>query len=111
MQLEAETTGDIRLVRVMDDRIDAASAIEFKEAMRSLTQGPEPRVVLDLVNVAFIDSSGLGAVVAAMKVLKPDRNLELARLSPTVAKVFHLTRMDTVFAIHEQVPTGLRQAG
>jgi len=59
------------------------------------------RVVLDVAMVEFLDSSGLGAVVAAMKQLGVDRKLELAGLTPTVEKVFRLTRMDTVFTIHE----------
>jgi anti-sigma B factor antagonist len=95
----------------MQDRIDAAGAIQFKDKMRELTQSPAPRVVLDMSRVAFLDSSGLGAVVAVLKALGPDRKLELSGLSATVQKVFRLTRMDSVFTIHDQVPDGLRHAG
>lgn len=95
----------------MEDRIDAAGAIQFKDRMRELTIGTTGRVILDLSRVAFLDSSGLGAVVAVMKLLGPDRKLELAGLTPTVEKVFRLTRMDTVFTIHPHVPAGLRNAG
>lgn len=111
MELLAEQRGDLLVVSVLQDRIDAASAIQFKDKMRDLTRDVLSRVVLDLSRVAFLDSSGLGAVVAAMKALGPDRKLELAALTPTVQKVFRLTRMDTVFVIHEQTPAGLRQAG
>jgi anti-sigma B factor antagonist len=52
----------------------------------------------------------LGAVVGVMKLLGPDRKLDLFGLTPTVAKVFRLTRMDTVFTIHSTMPGGLRQA-
>ena len=51
--------------------------------------------------VDSIDSSGLGAIVATMKQLGPDRKLELAELSNKVRTVFRLTRMDAVMAIHE----------
>ena len=54
---------------------------------------------------------GWGAVVAAMKALGPGRKLELAALTPTVEKVFRLTRMDTVFTIHKSLPEGMRHAG
>ena len=93
------------------DRIDAATAIRFKDGIRELTQATSGRVVLDLSQVAFLDISGLGAVVAAMKALGPDRPLELSGLTPTVQKVFRLTRMDSVFIIHASMPDGLRQAG
>lgn len=108
MDLTAESAGEVRVIRVASARIDAAVAIEFKERMRALTDGPWPTVLLDLGEVEFLDSSGLGAVVAVMKHLGPARKLELAGLRPLVAKVFRLTRMDSVFTIHPQVPEALR---
>lgn len=107
MDLKTETQEDLLIVRAMEDRIDAVGAIEFKEQMRAICQNTQPRVMLDLSRVGFLDSSGLGAVVAVMKLLAPTRRLELAALTPNVAKVFRLTRMDTVFTIHDSVPDGL----
>ena len=110
MELVAETRGDLLVVRAMENRIDAAGAIQFKDRMREITQHPAPRVLLDLSRVLFLDSSGLGAVVAVMKALGPDRRLELACLTPTVEKVLRLTRMDTVFIIHLVLPGGSHDA-
>ncbi len=110
MELVAEQRGEILVVRAMQDRIDAAGAVQFKDRMRELTQADNPRVVLDMSRVAFLDSSGLGAVVAVMKALGPERKLELSGLTATVQKVFRLTRMDSVFIIHDQLPDGMRNA-
>lgn len=101
MQLTAEQFPDATVITVLESRIDAAGAIAFKDRMRELVDGGPDRVVLDLSDVDFVDSSGLGAIVAAMKLLAPDHRLELAALSATVQKVFRLTRMDSVFIIHE----------
>ncbi|MGY6410941.1 MAG: STAS domain-containing protein [Alkalilacustris sp.] len=109
MELTAQAQGDALVVRVEEARIDAAVAIAFKEAMREVTSGPQPRVVLDLGRVTFLDSSGLGAVVSVMKHLGAGRRLELAALTPNVAKVFRLTRMDGVFTIHGAVPDAASQ--
>lgn len=114
MQIATETTSAGQIVRVLESRIDAAVAIRFKEDMRDVTAGGSGPVVLDLSKVEFLDSSGLGAVVAVMKLLAPDRKLELAGLTPTVAKVFRLTRMDGVFTIHTTpplAPDALRSVG
>jgi anti-sigma B factor antagonist len=111
MNLQSERRGEIIVITAMDDRIDAAGAIQFKEKMRELVAEPSERVVLDMSNVGFLDSSGLGAVVAVMKALGPVRRLELSGLTPTVEKVFRLTRMDSVFIIHKTLPEGLRHAG
>jgi len=113
MNLAVERRGGALVVRVHEARIDAAVAVAFKEAMRGATAGAEPRVVLDLADVGFLDSSGLGAVVSVMKHLGAGRRLELAALTPAVEKVFRLTRMDRVFVIHPAVPdaAALRHAG
>ncbi len=111
MKLTSELQADILIIKVLEGRIDASSAIQFKDRMRELTQTPSPRVALDLSQVGFIDSSGLGAVVAVLKALGPARKLELAGLTPTVQKVFRLTRMDSVFTIHDDLPLDLRHAG
>ena len=100
MQIETQRAGDLLRVTVLSERIDAASAIRFKDRMREITDGGPDRVLLDLGQVDFIDSSGLGAVVSSMKQLGPGRRLELAGLRPKVEKVFRLTRMDSVFLIH-----------
>ena len=110
MKMISETMGDMLVVHVDEARIDAAGAIQFKERMREVMQDLAPRVVVDLSRVGFLDSSGLGAVVAVMKLLGPARKLELAGLTPTVEKVFRLTRMDSVFTIHAAVPSVLRDA-
>ncbi len=107
MQLTAKHHPDATIITVKEPRIDAAAAIAFKDRMRDLTGDAAARVVLDLKQVDFIDSSGLGAIVAVMKLLAPDRQLELAAFSPTVAKVFRLTRMDSVFVIHDCAGTAV----
>lgn len=99
MELSTTTEDHLRIVSVTNDRIDAAVAIEFKDAMRAETDGGPKTVILDLSKVNFIDSSGLGAIVASMKHMGQDRTLALAGLTPTVDKVFRLTRMDSVFSL------------
>lgn len=101
MELTVETIPAATIIRVNASRIDAPTALQFKENMRSLTSRGSGVFILDLEQVDFIDSSGLGAVVASMKQLLPGQTLELAALQPIVEKVFRLTRMDTIFTIHE----------
>lgn len=113
MNLTSEAGPAGLIVRVMEERIDAAVAIRFKDRMRELAAGGEGPVILDLSRVGFVDSSGLGAIVAAMKLLAPLRRLDLAALTPNVARVFRLTRMDEVFCILPEAPgpAGIRAAG
>jgi len=111
VQIRSNHTAAGLVLSVDENRIDAAVAIEFKEAVRAAADGSDGPVILDLAQVTFLDSSGLGAVVAVMKLLGPLRPLHLAALTPPVAKVLRLTRMDRIFTIHPQPPTALKAAG
>lgn len=99
MTLTSENQENLRIISVDSDRIDAAMAIQFKDDMRGQTAEGPKRVILDLTKVDFIDSSGLGAIVASMKQLDQGQKMELAGLTPNVQKVFRLTRMDTIFTL------------
>lgn len=110
MKLSIQREGTLDIVVVEADRIDAAVAIQFKDQMRALTAGSANRVLLDLSQVDFIDSSGLGAIVASMKAMQAGQKLELTGLSPTVDKVFRMTRMDSIFAIHPTVKDAISGA-
>ena len=107
MKMCFENHGPVGLLRVEEHRLDASVAIQFKDRFRDLTAGASGDVILDLGAVDFLDSSGLGAVVAARKLLGPGRVLELAGLTPAVARVMTLTRMHTVFPIHPDAKTAL----
>lgn len=109
MEIAAQTKDALRIVSVGEKRIDAAVALEFKDAMRIKTEDGPNQVVLDLSNVEFIDSSGLGAIVAAMKNMGKEKSLALAGLTPTVQKVFQLTRMDSVFKVFPTLDGALKE--
>ncbi|WP_299672103.1 STAS domain-containing protein [uncultured Roseobacter sp.] len=109
MQLSTKTEEQLRIVSVREERIDAAVALEFKDAMRVQTEDGPHTVVLDLSEVQFIDSSGLGAIVASMKTLGAERKMALAGLTPTVERVFQLTRMDSVFSVFSTVDGALAE--
>lgn len=109
MELTSTKEALLQMISVEEARIDSAVALQFKDGMRETTQGGEQTVLLDLRKVDFIDSSGLGAIVAAMKNLAPARKLVLAGLTPAVDKVFRLTRMDSVFKVYPDINDALAE--
>lgn len=104
MNLTTDRTGDVLVIHVGEDRVDASVAIRFKDAVRALVQGNPARVVMDMSRVGFLDSSGLGAIVSVMKGLPQGSRLELAAVTPNVDRVMRLTRMDTVIPVHREMP-------
>ncbi len=109
MPLSSSDHDYAQVIHVDDSRLDASVAIQFKEDFRGLTSG-EMDVILEMSNVEFLDSSGLGSIVAVYKAMGPDRAMALAGLQPAVEKVMTLTRMNTVFAIFPTLDDALAAA-
>lgn len=107
MNFSSRTVGQTQVILVDAARIDASVAIRFKDQLREMTARTPGRVVLDMHKVSFVDSSGLGAIVAAVKQLDSHQKLDLSGLTPGVDKVFRLTRMDSIFAIHSDLDAAL----
>jgi len=101
MQLTLLPQPDGLTIRVDERRLDAAIATAFKDRVRSMIAVGGPQVTLDLGGVEFMDSSGLGAVIAIFKAMPAGRQLTLTGLTPSVERVFRLTRMDTVLTIRK----------
>lgn len=85
-------------------RLDAAVASELKDKLAGLVSDGARRIVLDFEMVEFLDSSGLGALVGARKLMGATGKIEIARPTSKVLKVLKLTRMHQVFTITEDLP-------
>lgn len=99
MQLTVTDTDSHLRIAVLETRIDAAIATQFKDRLREILMQYRKPVEMDMQAVDFMDSSGLGAMIALRKALPESRPLMLTGLTPNVERVFRLTRMDTVFDI------------
>jgi len=99
MQIAFDEQSDAVVARVMAERIDAASAEAFRTALAPALEGSAPRVVLDMSQVIFLDSTALGALVGMMKRLDRGRRLELTGVGPRLRRIFDLTGMDQMITI------------
>ncbi len=79
--------------------IDAIVVDEFKEKVRDLVKPEHELLVLDMTNVTFMDSSGLGALIAISKTMGKGQRMVLCNMVETVRNVISLTRLDQVFTI------------
>ena len=106
--LSTDLRNNILVVRVQEKRIDASKAPAFKDEMARCIESGQNQLVLDLSQVDFIDSSGLGALVSCLKRLGP-RGSAVAGATGAVGRLFTLTRMDRVFALHANVDSAVEQ--
>ncbi|HYC04501.1 MAG TPA: STAS domain-containing protein [Azospirillaceae bacterium] len=109
--IDSEARGGVTLARLTDKRLDAAAAPGFKTGISALIEGGADRIVLDLTAVSFVDSSGLGAIVSALKQLGSRGDLVLAGLQPPVRKLLQLTRLDRVFKTYDTAEDAVAALG
>ena len=102
MPIDSRLVGDVLVVQPFEPRLDAHVAVNFKETMVNFIKEGHKRIVLNLSNVEFIDSSGLGAIVSSLKTLGLKGELAICGPRDTVLTLFKLTRMDKVFRIFTQ---------
>ncbi|MEM6972484.1 MAG: STAS domain-containing protein [Pseudomonadota bacterium] len=97
-----EFTRDGRTIfTVTLSRLDAGLAAHLKAEFERLLPDAAEEIVIDLGQVGSIDSAGLGALVSCYKLARPERQLSLTSLNPTVQRVFRLTRMDRLIPIEQ----------
>lgn len=98
--------GDVTVIAVDAERLDAAAAPAFKTQVQGRLDGSARKVLLDLRRVAFMDSTGLGALVSLLKMLGKDGAVAVAGAQPSVRRLFELTRLDSVFRLTDGLDEG-----
>ena len=99
MEMKTRKIDDILIVQPMVKRIDSASAADFKATIVDYINNGNMKIVLNLANVDFIDSTGLGMIISTLKSLGSNGGMSICCLSNIVNSLFTLTRMNKVFEI------------
>jgi anti-sigma B factor antagonist len=87
------------LLRVVGE-IHATTAPEFSERLNSAISDGHTGVVLDLMGVEFIDSTGLSVLLNGLRRVTRARGaMVLACANPTVLRLFEITKLDSTFEI------------
>jgi anti-sigma B factor antagonist len=109
MELIASIEGrDVLVIAVGEESLDASNVREFRDGVLAMLQA-HTRVVLDMRAVGFVDSSGLGALLACLRHLSARRgHLCLCNLTAPVQALFELMRMHRVITIQPTREDALR---
>lgn len=110
MQLEHKIADNILIVTPVGASLDAKEAPNFKEAVTNLiTVNDVNRVIFDLQNLDFIDSSGLGSFLSILRVLhSTGGELKLSKMNKTIRTMFELVSMHKVFEIYNSTDDAVR---
>ena len=91
MDLKTEKKNDIITIFVKEERLDAHNSGELKIEMQKLFESGAKNILVDLKDVRFIDSSGLGALVSGFKnAISHQGNLKLSSLAGQLAQAVQI---------------------
>ncbi|HEU4891115.1 MAG TPA: STAS domain-containing protein [Vicinamibacterales bacterium] len=108
MELTTETVDDVTIVVLPGEQLDAGNAKEFKRDIAAVLE-PCRKVVFDLRELRFVDSSGLGAILSCLRQLNgKGGELKLCEMTKPVRALFELVRMHKIFDIYVTKAEALR---
>jgi anti-sigma B factor antagonist len=108
MEIAVDKIGDVAVMAVPVEELDAGNTAEFKRDMSPILED-NTKVVLDLSNLRFLDSSGLGSFLSCLRKLNSKGgDLKLCGMSPRVRTVIELVRMHRVFDIYRTKEEAVR---
>src|SRR6059036_2906617 len=89
-----------RHVVAVRGEIDLFTAPELKQKLTDAIEGGKSRIVVDLTDTTFLDSTALGVLIGAVKRLRSrDGRLTIVNVDENIAKTFEITGLDQIFPI------------
>ena len=96
---EHPSEGDRHILAVRGE-IDLFTAPELKQVLADSIENGRVRIVIDLTDTTFLDSTALGVLIGAVKRLRSrDGALAIVNVDENIAKTFEITGLDQIFTI------------
>jgi anti-sigma B factor antagonist len=101
-QLNTRHVDDVAVIDIEGKLTHGDGSSKLRDALHTLTAGGQKKILLNLSDVTYIDSSGIGELVAGFAtVARQDGNLKLLGLTKRVKDLLQITKLYTVFDVHE----------
>jgi anti-sigma B factor antagonist len=108
MNITLDNKDGSTVVKFHEERLDAHNSKELKDYLLELLDNGAKKLILDLSEVRFVDSSGLGALLSGHKNAGlRDGRFALVGVQARVQSMFELTRLTRVFDIYPGVEDAL----
>lgn len=109
MNFSKQTEENIIVITVNLTEASMNQSEDFKSYLYANCSNEAPKLVIDLSNVKYMDSSFIGALVAGLKhVLTKQGEMTLVNVQSDVLALFELTRLDKVFKIYATVTDAIK---
>ncbi|HEY7615989.1 MAG TPA: STAS domain-containing protein [Terriglobales bacterium] len=97
------------VVKNLGERLGPSELALLRQEMQQVLQAEQPRVVLDLSTLRYMDSPAIDTLIHCLSaVVRADGELKLAALSPQAAAILAITRVDRFFEIFPTVEDAVK---
>jgi anti-sigma B factor antagonist len=102
MHISERTVGDVVIVDLSGKVTLGGGDVVLKDKMQSLVQQGKKKVLLNLSDVSYVDSAGLGEIVQSYAtVMKNGGSLKLLNVTKRIKDLLSITKLLTVFECHD----------
>jgi anti-sigma B factor antagonist len=109
VKLTTRQVGDVTVIDAAGRITLGEGASAFREAIRDLAAKGNAKVLLNLSEITYIDSSGIGELVSGFTTVRNQGGvLKLVGLTKRVQDLLQITKLYTVFDVYDDEPTAIR---
>ena len=103
LSLNTRTEGSFEVIEVGGE-IDVYTAPKLRELLVDAVENGHQRLIVNVEKVDFLDSTGLGVLVGALKRVRAEGgSLDIVCTHERLLKIFEITGLDKVFGLHSSV--------
>jgi anti-sigma B factor antagonist len=107
--LKIEKKDKIDIISFSDSKINALVTDEIREGILKVFDNSNSKVIIDLKGVEYVDSSGFGCFLSAMKAARNNYGvLKFANPEPRVTEMLEMLNLNTVFQIYPDIDSCIR---
>ena len=109
LTMRTRKSGEVTIVDVAGRIQLGEEAVSLRDALRDLAARSETKVLLNLGEVSYIDSSGIGELVAGFtSVANRGGQLKLLKLTKRIQDLLQITKLYTVFEVYDDEAAAVR---
>jgi anti-sigma B factor antagonist len=109
LTIAEEQRNDVTILKLSGRLVLGDESNELRSTIKRLVDAGEKKIVVDLGEVPYMDSAGLGTLVSAFaSVSNAGGTMKLANLSKKIHDILNITKLFTVFEVYDSVAAALK---
>ena len=112
MNIKVRTQGDVSILDLEGNLVLGIAVSTFRDQLQDLVEAGQKKILINLIRVAFVDSSGIGSMVGAhTSIESAGGQCKYSGAQPRVLQALKMTHMEEIFDMHEKEDSALASFG